>query len=81
MSLLLANGHPEAWGYPLGMVFDEANFIVERQNSMIATQVLLQQQAINALLSKNGRKQFTKTLKNLNVETGPIRPAEEDPAV
>lgn len=74
MSLLLSNGHPEAMSYPLGMVYDESNLIIERQNSKIATEVLLLQQAVNALLSKGGRKQFTKTLKTLNVETGPIRP-------
>ena len=79
MSLLLEYGHPEAMKYPLGMVYDESNLIIERQNSRIATEVLLLQQAVNGLLSKEGRKQFTKTLKTLNVETGPIRPVG-DPA-
>jgi hypothetical protein len=60
--------------YPLGMVYDETNFIIERQNSATATETLLMQQAINALLGKDARKQFTKTLKSLNVTSRPIRP-------
>jgi hypothetical protein len=56
------------------MVYDEANFIIERQNTDTATETLLLQQAINALLGKAARKQFTKTLKSINVTTRPIRP-------
>ena len=74
MSLLLANGHPDAMSYPLGMVYDETNFIIERQNSNMSTETLLLQQSINALLGKGARKQFTKTLKSLNVTAKPIRP-------
>ena len=77
MSLLLSHGHVDAHKYPLGMVYDESNFIIERKNAEMVTEVLLMQQAISGLLAKEGRKQFTKTLKGLNVETGPIRPPED----
>lgn len=78
MSLLFEHGHVDAMSYPLGRVYDEANFITERQNARMSTEALLLQQAVGALLEKKVRKQFTKTLKSLNVTTGPIRPS--DPA-
>jgi len=45
VSLLLANGHPDAADYPLPRVFDEAEFVVERKNGEFATMAIVIQQA------------------------------------
>ena len=43
MSLLLAHGHPDAWRYPIGRVFDEAQLVVERKNAdLISLGVVVQ---------------------------------------
>lgn len=71
---MLSHGHADAMRYPVGMVVDESNLIIERQNSKMATETLLLQQAINAILSKDARKQFTKTLKSLTSRRDPYGP-------
>lgn len=72
MSLCIANGHTEAFLYPLGMVSDEANFIRERTNSLLITETQLRQMAVASLFSEKSRKQFAKIVKSLNIETKPI---------
>jgi len=52
--------------YPIGMVWDEARLVVERRNREHATNAILTQLAVASILSKDGRKEFTKTVKRLN---------------
>jgi len=66
ISLLLAEGHPEAPHYPIGMVWDEARLVVERHNGAHATQAVLVQLAVASVLSKDGAKEFKKTISRLN---------------
>ena len=61
----MANGHPEARDYPVGMVWDEATLVVERQNANHATQAVLTQLAVSSMLSKKGGKEFKRVLKEL----------------
>lgn len=63
--MLLDHGHPLAWHYPIGRVWDEASLIVERLNGMALTQAILIQKAVSSLLSKEGAKDFTDTIKRL----------------
>lgn len=69
MSLLLDHGHPEARKYPIGMLMDESNLVIERQNSATLTEANLLQLAIDGILSKKQREQFAKLSRKLNVET------------
>lgn len=66
VSLLLSEGHPDAPHYPIGMVWDEARLAVERINRFHATQAVLVQQAVSSILSKDGAKEFKKTITGLN---------------
>lgn len=66
MSLLLSEGHTDAQHYPIGMVWDEARIIVERQNGAHATTAILTQLAVVSVLSKEGQREFKKTIKRLN---------------
>ena len=43
--MLLANGHPDAGDYPVGKLWDEAEFVVDRKNGEWATLALVVQQA------------------------------------
>lgn len=61
--------------YPLGRVVDEANLVVERENTRIAQEAVLIQQAIITVapgVKKNQRGLFTKTLNTLKVLVKPI---------
>jgi hypothetical protein len=62
---LLANGHPDAWEYPLGMVWDEARIVVDRDNGMEATRAVLLQLAVSSVLSKEGGKAFREQIEKL----------------
>lgn len=73
MSLLLEHGHTEAQAYPIGMVFDEANFVLERTNSRIITDAQLKQLAATSVLSKGSRSKFGKMIKSLNISVKPLR--------
>lgn len=79
MSLLLDHGHPEATAYPLGMLMDESNLVIERQNGAIVTEANLLQMAVHGVLSKSARDSFAKSLKKLNVETRLLNDETEDP--
>ena len=65
MSLLLDHGHPYARHYPLGMVFDEVQLVVQRVNKRHATDATLLQLAVSGVLSKEGNKLFKKQIKAL----------------
>lgn len=64
MSLLLANGHPGAWRYPLGLVADEARLVSERQGREEALRGLIIHTAVaaapNGLVGKDAQKALTK---------------------
>ena len=66
MSLCLANGHPQARFYPLGMLYDEATLISSRENNRIVTEASLFQLAVGSILSKDSAKEFTKRLTDLS---------------
>lgn len=53
------------------MLHDEANIVIERVNGHIITEAQLIQQAAMSVISKGARKQFSNTIKQLNVETKP----------
>lgn len=48
------------------MVWDESRLAVERRNSEFATTAVLTQLAVVSVLSKDGRKEFKKTIRRLN---------------
>ena len=62
MSLLLANGHPDAWSYPLGFLFQEAGIVVERLNTQAATDASLLQLAISSIPNMSVKPTATKKL-------------------
>lgn len=66
VSLLLDHGHPEARRYPIGIVWDEAELVVERLNGRIATEAVLTQMAVSSVLSEKAGKQFNKMVKKLS---------------
>lgn len=68
MSLLLANGHPGAPDYPLGMVADEAALTAERINGWHATAGTVLHGAAAAVMTKEGGRHFSKLIKALNGE-------------
>jgi len=65
VNLLLECGHPHAWHYPIGRVWDESNLIVKRHNSQEATRAILLKMAVSSVLSKEGGKQFDKMIKRM----------------
>jgi hypothetical protein len=70
-NLLLANGHPDAWDYPLSRVFDEASLIVERRNGELATMAVIIQSATATTgmgASKKSADHFKKLIKTLSEE-------------
>lgn len=72
MSLCLAHGHEDAWQYPLGMLDDESNLIVERENGRIVTEAQTLQLGMAGILSPKAVKAFTDRIKELNVQVKPI---------
>jgi len=65
VSLLRSQGHQQALNYPLGAVVDEARMIVERIDNQIATEAILNRQAIHSLFSPKANKAFEKDIKRL----------------
>jgi hypothetical protein len=63
---LLSEGHHHARRYPLIVLWQEAQVVRERINARIVTDAVMIDSAIAANLSKPGRKQFAKTLKDLS---------------
>jgi len=70
---LLSCGHPEAWSYPIWLVSFEANLQVERENSRMASQVLLTKMAFDAIpnmgvkgsATRKAAQAFTKAIKGM----------------
>lgn len=77
MSLLLANGHEDAWLYPLGMVMDEANLVQERENSRLTSEAILTQLAAGSIISTKVGKEFTKMVQGLAVEAVARKPLRD----
>lgn len=65
VSLLLDHGHQHARFYPIGMVWEEAQIVVERVNQEEASRTALLQIAGSAVMSKDGAKLLKKVLKEL----------------
>lgn len=69
----MANGHQEAWSYPVNFLWAEAQIIVERDNASFATAAMLTKMAISAIPSPNfskdanrsNAKAFTQQIKAL----------------
>lgn len=66
VSLLKDHGHQDAQHYTIGMVWDESQLVVERLNRDHATSATLMQLAVVSVLSKDGAREFKKTIKKLN---------------
>lgn len=68
---MLANGHPEAWHYPLGRLSDEAHLIVERDNMRIASEAIALKAAAAAVMTEDGAEHFNELIETLTgVNTG-----------
>lgn len=65
VSLLLDHGHHGAQFYPVGMVWEEAEILVQRINQEEASRTSLLRLAASAALSKEGAKLLTQVLKEL----------------
>lgn len=52
--------------YPIGVVFDETELVVERVNGLEATRAVLTQMAVSALFSKEAGKAFQEKIKQLS---------------
>lgn len=69
----MAAGHPEARDYPLGMLFEEAELVVERTNQHMATAATLADlviskqpnQAVKPSSTAKIRRRFNDILKKL----------------
>lgn len=53
------------------MVWDEAALVQERINAQTITEAQLMKLAVEGILSKGSRRQFSKLVKQLNVEVKP----------
>lgn len=66
VSLLLANGHPEAWHYPVGFVYVQASYVAERIDGHTATHTSLLRLAVSTILGgKKAAKAFEDEMKLL----------------
>lgn len=72
LSLLLAHGHPRANEYPVGLLWEESQLVVERVNRQQVTEAVILHQimmtAVSAFGKDGGRranKNFEKMIKEL----------------
>jgi hypothetical protein len=65
VSFLRAEGHAQASRYPLWMLWGEVEVAQQRNNQLLASEAILTQAAVSALLSKEGAKVFQKAIKRL----------------
>jgi len=65
----LANGHSDAFHYPLGRLFDESNIVLERDHGQMRVDAVLAQHAFGAVMSKRGGSSLRTFLKKLDFET------------
>ena len=71
--MLLDHGHPTALSYPIWKVFAEANYVVNRMNAQMASEISLMQMALSSIpnqsvkpaATKRAAKELTKHLKGL----------------
>jgi hypothetical protein len=68
--LLLAYGHHDARAYPIGLIFDEAEIVVDRLNRDMASEAMLTMMAISANFSKPASREFYKTIAGLKEDDG-----------
>ncbi len=68
MNLLLDHGHPAAWDYPLGMLGDEVELVVDRQNRQMATEAILAQAAFGSTQFKEMGEVFKQLVQGLSGE-------------
>lgn len=61
----MANGHPRAREYPIGMVWGEARIVIARINTEHAMRAVLLRAAISATESKDGARDFDAMIKEL----------------
>lgn len=62
----------DAFWYPLGRVYDEANLVTEREANRVTTEATLMQIIVQGILSQKSRAEFTKRIKSLSIEVKPI---------
>ena len=67
---MLDHGHPEATSYPIGLIWFEAQIIKDRENSLMASQSSLFNQAMIAAIDsmfggKDAIKSFNQVINNL----------------
>ena len=60
VSLLLANGHPQAADYPLGMVRDEAEMINQRVGQHLAAEATVLQAAVGTTVMFSSKQSAKK---------------------
>lgn len=60
VSLLLDHGHPDAWSYPVGFLFEEAAVVRERLDGLLATQAGLMQMALCSVPNMSVKPTATK---------------------
>jgi len=67
VSLLLAEGHPDAAKYPLGVLGNETAIVKQRLNRQYASVAVLQKMMIGAVLAGGeAAAAFNKQIKRLN---------------
>lgn len=64
----MAAGHPDAPHYPVHRVWEEARFVVQRENNLEVTRALLLQLAVSSAMtgSKSARTAFKDLIEELS---------------
>jgi len=65
LSLLLANGHPDARRYPLGMLMDEVGLVHQRMDEESARLLEHTHLAVSAVIDKDAAKTLNEKIKEL----------------
>ncbi len=67
-SLLMAEGHPDSWDYPLALLWNESRIAQQRINGVLATESLLIYEAIAAVYTGklDTLKESIRSLRNGN---------------
>lgn len=58
----MAQGHADAWSYPLGLVLLEAQLVIERLNAEKATNATILRMAVSTIPNMNVKPSDTKKL-------------------
>ncbi len=64
----MAQGHPEARFYPIGMLATEVDIARKRENGKLASEISLMQLAMGSVLSKKSGSALKKELENLSAD-------------